>query len=85
MYSKRFTKEVQITRHAAQRMHSRAVSERELSLLIEEGQTRFKDSKRFWIAHFFEERCDNLLCVPVVYEKDLLVVKTVMHHFSWEG
>ncbi len=33
MHSKRFAKEVQITRHAAQRMQSRAISEQELSLM----------------------------------------------------
>lgn len=84
MYSERFGREVKITRHAMQRMRKRGIADSEVVLLIEEGQTRFKDEHRLWIAHRFEERTDNLLCAPVVLEDELLVVKTVMHHFSWE-
>ena len=83
MYSERFGLEVKITRHALQRMRSRSITEPELALIIEEGQTRYKDEQRLWIAHRFEERSDNLLCVPVALE-DKLIVKTAMHHFSWE-
>ena len=85
MNSERFGREVKITRHAMQRMRQRGISNPELALLIEEGQTRFKDEHRFWIAHRFEGRTDNLLCAPVILEDELLIVKTVMHHFSWEG
>jgi len=84
MYSERFGLEVRITHHAMQRMVARSITELELALIIEEGQTRYKDDRRLWIAHRFKERSDNLLCVPVVLE-DELIVKTAMHYFSWEG
>ncbi len=84
MYSERFHLKVRITRHAMQRMLARSITEVELALIIEEGQTRYKDEKRLWIAYRFEARSDNLLCVPVVLE-DELIVKTAMNHFSWEG
>jgi len=84
MYSERFGLEVRITHHAMQRMIARSITELELALIIEEGQTRYKDDRRLWIAHRFKERSDNLLCVPVVLE-DELIVKTAMHYFSWEG
>ena len=84
MYSERFGLEVRITHHAMQRMIARSITELELALIIEEGQTRYKDDRRLWTAHRFKERSDNLLCVPVVLE-DELIVKTAMHYFSWEG
>ena len=84
MYSERFGLEVRITHHAMQRMIARSITELELALIIEEGQTRYKDDRRLWIAHRFKERSDNLLCVPVVLEEEL-IVKTAMHYFSWEG
>jgi|AntDeeMinimDraft_4_1070355.scaffolds.fasta_scaffold02940_3 hypothetical protein len=85
MYSERFGRDVKITRHAMQRMRTRCITDLELALLVEEGQTRYKDKHRLWVAHGFEGRLDNMLCAPVVLEEKLLVIKTVMHHFSWEG
>ncbi len=85
MYSERFGLEVRITHHAMQRMRTRFITDAELEILIEEGQTRYKDERKLWVAHHFKERPDNLLCAPVVLEEKLLIVKTVMHHFSWEG
>ena len=85
MYSERFGRDVKITRHAMQRMRTRCITDLELAVLVEEGQTRYKDEHRLLVAHGFEERLDNMLCAPVVLEEKLLVVKTVMHHFSWEG
>ncbi|WP_328186478.1 DUF4258 domain-containing protein [Marinobacter sp. OP 3.4] len=84
MYSDRFGRSVRISRHASNRMKERSISAGELSDLIEHGQTRYKDETRLWIAHHFADRSDNLLCVPVVLEGEFLIVKTVMHHFSWE-
>ena len=43
---------------------------------------RNKDDLRLWIAKHYANRNDNLLCVAVVLEKTL-VVKTLMHHFTW--
>ena len=83
MYSKRFNREVHITRHARKRMQQRGLNEAELSELLETGKTRFKDETRLWIAKAFVQRTDNLVCAAVVLE-DQLIVKTVMHHFEWE-
>lgn len=50
--------------------------------LIETGTVRNKDDVRLWITKHYADRNDNLLCVAVVLEKTL-VVKTLMHHFTW--
>ena len=81
MYSKRFNREVHITRHARKRMQQRGLNEAELSELLETGKTRFKDETRLWIAKAFVQRTDNLVCAAVVLE-DQLIVKTVIHHFE---
>ena len=76
MFSERFAKSITITAHA------RAISEALLHDMIETGEVRYKDETRIWIARHYGDRADNLLCVAVVLETTL-VVKTVMHHFSW--
>jgi hypothetical protein len=65
-------------------MAQRNMAEAELLALLEAGNARYKDDIRLWIAKYFPGRTDNLLCLAIVLE-DRLVVKTVMHHFSWEG
>nr|WP_274600165.1 DUF4258 domain-containing protein [Halorhodospira abdelmalekii] len=75
--------EVQVTRHASERMAQRGITDTLLGDLLETGQTRYKDDTRLWIAKAIEGRHDNLVCAAVVLE-DRLVVKTVMHHFQWE-
>jgi len=84
MFCRRFERQVHITRHARERMLERNISEAQLVELLETGDTRFKDDTRLWIAKAFPKRTDNLVCAAVVLE-DLLVVKTVMHHFDWEA
>ena len=83
MFSERFGLSVLVTRHARERMFQRGVSEIELHELLETGVTRYEDDSRLWIAKEFDSRSDNLLCVAVTLEAQL-VVKTVMHHFEWE-
>ena len=82
VYSSRFDREVRVTRHARERMTQRGFSEHELLLLLEQGEVRYKDEQRAWIAMAFGNRDDNLVCAPVALEA-MLVVKTVMHHFEW--
>jgi hypothetical protein len=84
MFSERFGKSVVITDHARRRMIVRNVSEALLRDMIETGDVRHKDEKRIWIAKRYGDRTDNLLCVVAVLET-ALVIKTVMHHFSWES
>ncbi|MFN2411364.1 MAG: DUF4258 domain-containing protein [Halomonas sp.] len=84
MYCQRFDLDVYVTRHARERMTQRNISEAQLNELLETGRIRFKDDSRLWIAKKFSSRSDNLVCAAVVLE-DKLIVKTVMHHFQWEG
>lgn len=84
MFSQRFNRPIILTHHARRRMAERDMGETLLLELIENGVTRYKDEHRLWIAHCFPDRADNLLCVAAVIEESL-IVKTVMHHFEWEG
>jgi len=83
MYSQRFHRPVQLTQHARRRMAEREISEELLMDLIDTGEVRHKDERRLWIAKRYESRTDNLICVAVVLE-NTVIVKTVMHHFTWE-
>jgi hypothetical protein len=82
MFSERFGKSIVITAHARERMAARDISEALLHDVIETGDLRHKDKTRIWLARHYEDRADNLLCVAVALETSL-VVKPVMHHFSW--
>jgi Domain of unknown function (DUF4258) len=62
-------------------MATRAISEALLRDVIETGEVRYKGETRIWIAKYYGDRADNLLCVAAVLET-ALVIKTVMHHFS---
>jgi hypothetical protein len=82
MNSLRFGRRVRITRHAQARMDERNIDADRLLDLIDTGELRHKDEHRLWIAKFYPDRDDNLLCVAAVIE-EALVIKTVMHRFSW--
>ena len=84
MYSERFGLNVHVTRHARERMVQRTIDDPILDDLLETGETRFRDEVRLWIAKAVPGRDDNLICAAVILE-DRLVVKTVMHHFEWQG
>jgi len=84
MFSDRFQKPIIVTDHARNRMIDRDISDVLLLDMIETGDIRYSDKTRLWIAKRFAERDDNLLCAAVALET-ALVVKTVMHHFSWES
>jgi Domain of unknown function (DUF4258) len=84
MFSERFGKSIVITDHARGRMAVRAISETLLRDLIENGEVRHQDETRIWIAQQYADRDDNLLCVVAALES-ALVIKTVMHHFSWRS
>lgn len=81
MYSIRFQRAVVVTRHARERMDERMVSDTMLLDVIDQGETRYRDSTHLWAFKEFPERNDNLLCAVVVLE-NAVIVKTVMHHFS---
>lgn len=79
MHCNRFVTKVYITRHARERMTQRAITEDELSGLLESGELRYKHEKPKHIPG----QTDNLICAAVALE-DQLIVKTVMHRFEWE-
>lgn len=81
MYSERFQRRVQVTRHAAQRLAERGISEELLLEIIDTGTIRERDPTHLWVWLHVESRSDNLLCAVVVLEQ-AVVVKTVMHR--WE-
>lgn len=84
MFSDRFQRPIIVTDHARNRMIDRGISDALLLDIIQAGEVRYRDETRLWVAKGFAGRDDNLLCVAVVLES-ALVVKTVMHHFSWES
>lgn len=81
MFSARFQRPIVVTAHARKRMEERSISEALLVELIETGDTRHRDATHLWVFKEFANRLDNMLCAVLVIE-DVLVVKTVMHHFS---
>lgn len=81
MYSTRFLRPVVITRHAKLRMAERNIDDALLLDVIDTGETRYRDETHLWAFKAFPERADNLLCAVLVLE-DVLVIKTVMHHFE---
>jgi len=82
MFSKCFGKVIAITDHARERINKRLIDENLLLDIIETGSVKHKDEVHIWIAKQIASRADNLLCVAAVLETRL-VIKTVMHSFSW--
>jgi hypothetical protein len=81
MFSQRFQLAVALTRHARERMAARHISETLLLDIIDTGMDREVDDGHHWLYKHYPDRSDNLLCAAAVVE-NVLVVKTVMHH--WE-
>lgn len=84
MFSIRFGKVVVVTDHARKRMLERAFDDSLLLDLIDTGELRFKDATRLWVAKHYAVRDDNLVCAVAVLER-VIVIKTVMHHFTWKA
>lgn len=83
MFSVRFQLQIQVTRHARERMAQRDMDDSLLLDLIETGTARYKDETHLRLFRHYEDRNDNLLCIAAVIQ-GALVVKTVMHHFAPE-
>lgn len=64
-------------------MAQRAISEVELLEVLDTGHTHFKDDSHLWAFKHLAGRDDNLICAVLVLE-DIVIVKTVMHHFTLE-
>ena len=83
MFSTRFQRPVILTRHATERMGERGITDAELLVVIDTGDTRFKDETHLWAYKHLAGRTDNLICALLVLETTV-VVKTVMHEFTLE-
>lgn len=81
MHSKRFSRPVIVTRHAAQRMADRGVSDVLLLQIIDDDGIRYRDDAHLWAWLDVPGRDDNLVCAVLVLE-DAVIAKTVMHR--WE-
>jgi hypothetical protein len=84
MYSQRFNKVIHLTEHAKKRLLERDISIELLIDIIETGQLRYKDTTHAWIAKYYEQRKDNLLCAAVIIDQTI-IIKTVMYHFNFES
>lgn len=83
MYSRRFGKEVCITRHARKSMVRRAVDDATLMSVLEEGEIKRKNETHMWVFKHIDGRSDNLICAAVV-EEGVVVIKTVMIEWKLE-
>ena len=81
MRSTRFQLRVVLTEHAKARMVERDLSATLILEIIDTGIQKDAGDTHYWLYKHFPDRQDNLLCVAVVID-NVLVVKTVMHH--WE-
>jgi hypothetical protein len=81
MNSIRFNRQIIITRHAQQRMCERNISEEQLLDIIDNGETKYSDATHLWTYKHIESRDDNFICAVLVLE-NVIVIKTVMHHFE---
>jgi len=83
LYSHRFQRNIQLTRHVAERMAKRDVTEGMLYDLIETGDIRHKTATDVWLYKHYLNRNDNLLCAAVILNQ-AVIVKTVMVNWTLE-
>lgn len=81
MRSVRFGLAVVLAEHARRRMMERSMTQALVLDIPDTGAVKQSDETHLWIYKRVDARSDNLLCVAAVVE-NVLVVKTVMHH--WE-
>jgi len=80
-FSRRFGKNVWITRHARNSMLKREIDDATLERVIEEGEIKRKNDVDMWVYLHIDGRQDNLICAAAV-ESSAVVIKTVM--INWE-
>jgi hypothetical protein len=81
LFSRRFGKNVWITRHARSSMLKRGIDDETLERVIEEGEIKRKNDIDMWVYAHVDGRQDNLICAAAV-EASAVVIKTVM--INWE-
>lgn len=81
MQSRRFGGlSIVLTPHALQRAQERRISLDLIQDIIDHGVQMEANPGHFWFYKHVADRADNLLCVAVVID-NVLVIKTVMHHW----
>ena len=83
MYSHRFQRDIQLTRHVAERMEKRSVADEMLYDLIETGDIRHKTETDVWIYKNYPGREDNLICAAAILNQ-AVIIKTVMINWKLE-
>lgn len=81
MHSIRFGLPVVLTEHARLRMAERTMDADLILEIIDTGTLQEAGGAHYWLYKHLSGRQDNLLCVAAVID-NVLVVKTIMHH--WE-
>ena len=81
MRSVRFGLPVVLTEHAKLRMGEREISQAIVLDIIDTGTLKEAGNSHFWLYKRVDGREDNLLCVAAVID-NVLVVKTIMHHWK---
>lgn len=81
LWSQRFNKPIQLTRHARARMLERNLTEVMLLDLIEHGEMKLKDQQHGWFFKAYPQRTDNLICAAVIID-NAIIIKTVM--INWQ-
>ena len=81
MHSIRFGLPVVLTEHARLRMAERTMDADLILEIIDTGTLKEAGGAHYWLYKPLSGRQDNLLCVAAVID-NVLVVKTIMHH--WE-
>lgn len=69
-----------VTAHAQQRAQERNISQELIQDIVDTGTQQEAGPGHFWFVKQYPERDDNLLCVAAVID-NVLVIKTVMHHW----
>lgn len=69
-----------LTTHAQQRAQERNIGMELISDIVDNGTQQEAGPGHFWFFKHVPERDDNLLCVAAVID-NVLVIKTVMHHW----
>ena len=81
LQSNRFDElEIVLTTHAQQRAWERNMSFEQIKDIVYTGLHQEAGPGHCWFYKHCPDRDDNLLCVPAVID-NVLVIKTVMHHW----
>ncbi len=72
--------DIVLTVHAQQRARERNINPELIQDIVDNGTQQEAGPGHFWFYKHYPERDGNLLCVAAVID-NVLVIKTVMHHW----